>query len=183
MSNYDPPHHPSSSPPSSPSSSVTDTLMRYLTSAMSKSQEVIEHAKGFGHSVPEQLSYVAAQTQIQAQRATNDVSGTIFFLSGQRSLRIRTNYGDWSRSRSFSGLPQYRSQVDSNNSQLFIGSNGYNNGGNYNNPIGQTSHHSQEIGSGDPAEKRRWSRGNTVSYSSHHYTAAHSSFKSSQGGL
>ncbi|KAG0359706.1 hypothetical protein BG005_000332 [Podila minutissima] len=165
--------------------------MNYLTSAMSKGQEAFEHAKDFGHRASEQLSYVATQTQIQAQRAPNYVSGRSssadndIFGSGyvHGAANRQANCGDWSESRSFSGLPQYRSQVDSNNSQLYIGSNGYNNGGNYNNPSGQISHHSQEIGAGDPAEKRRWSRGNTVSYSSHHYATAHSSFKSSQGGL
>ncbi|KAF9330207.1 hypothetical protein BG006_006825 [Podila minutissima] len=125
MSNYDPPRQPSSSPPSSPSASDTDTLVSYLTSVMSKGQEAFEHAKGFGHRASEQLSYTATQTQTQAQRATNYVSGRSsssadndLFGSGYAhgAANRQINRGDWSGSRSFSGLPQYRSQVDSNNS-------------------------------------------------------------------
>ncbi|KAG0025669.1 hypothetical protein BGZ82_009897 [Podila clonocystis] len=192
MSNYDPPHHPSSTSSSSPPSSVTDTLMAYLTSAMSKGQEAFEHAKDFGHKASGHLSYTAAQAQVQAQRATNYVSGRSsssgdndLFGSGygHGTANRQTNCGDRSGSMSFSGLPQYRTQVEPNISQAYIDSNNYNGGSNYSNPGEQSSHHSQEMGSGDPAQKRRWSRGNSVSYSSHHYAAAHPSFKSSQGGL
>ncbi|KAG0022120.1 hypothetical protein BGZ81_008656 [Podila clonocystis] len=192
MSNYDPPHHPSSSSLPSSSPSVTNTLMVYLTSAMSKSQEAFERAKDLGHKATGQLSYAATQAQAQAQRATNYVSGRSS-SSGENDLfgsgyghgtaNTQTNCGDRSGSRRYSGLPQYRTQIEPNNSQAYVGSSNYNGGSNYSNPGEQSNHPSQEMGSGGPAEKQRWGRGNSVSYSSHHYAAAHPSFKSSQGGL
>ncbi|KAG0090793.1 hypothetical protein BGZ93_009136 [Podila epicladia] len=191
MSNHGPSQHVSSSSPSS-SSSVTDTPLGYFTSALSIGQEAFEISKGFGHKATEQLSYAAAQAQVQAHRTINYISGQSssavnddLFGSGygHGAANRQTNYGDWSGSRSFSLLPQYRSQIEPNNSQSCIGNNGHNNGGNHNNSSGQTSHHCQETGPGDPAEKQRWSHNNSDSYSSHHYAAAHPSFKSSQGGL
>ncbi|KAF9381384.1 hypothetical protein CPB97_007798 [Podila verticillata] len=140
--------------------------MNYLITATTKSQEAFEHARDFGHKASEQLSYAAAQGP--------------GYEHGTASRQ--TKHGNLSGSRSFSGLPQYCSPVKPNSSQAYLGSNNYNNGGNYS-ASGQTSHQSQEIGSGDPSEKQRWSRGNSISYSSHHYAAAHPSFKSSQGGL
>ncbi|KAF9372631.1 hypothetical protein CPC16_002320, partial [Podila verticillata] len=78
---------------------------------------------------------------------------------GHGTTNRQTNRGDFSGSRAFSELPQYRSQVELNNSQSYFGSNNYNYGGNYTSAGERTSHHNQGIGSGDPIEKRRWSRG------------------------
>lgn len=110
MSSHDPPNQPSSS---SSSSSVTDTLMNYLTAAMTKSHDAFEHAKNFGRKASEQLSYAAAQAQVQAQRATNYVSGRSssndndLFGSeyGYATANRQTNRDDLSGSRSLSRLP------------------------------------------------------------------------------
>lgn len=82
MNNRDPPNHPSSSSSSS-SSSVTDTLMNYLITATTKSQEAFEHARDFGHKASEQLSYAAAQGPGPSPVGDQLRVGALFFFNLQ----------------------------------------------------------------------------------------------------
>ncbi|KAF9413150.1 hypothetical protein BGZ94_000820 [Podila epigama] len=163
--------HPSTS--SSATSSVSGTLMGYIGSAMSKGQEVFQK--------------VTTQAQDQAQRATGFITRRHSETINHGTANRQTTRGD-RRGSGLTGLPQYRSQIEQPTSHpSFSHSNGSSTGNSnsnsFTNGLMNTphTHQSQEIG--NPHDTSQFSHSNPISYSSHHYAAAHPSFKSSQGGM